>query len=259
MATTPVKPSKAFGAGDFFGVNNVQSPTPTSFDTPQDMSLSVKRELKSITGVNLFPDDVNAGAASITGKVTMGSLNGRIWGDLVAGVGASKVANIVSVAKREKGVVSNAEKIRVKNYGSGVFLRDLGVRGPENLPFIRVSKASAIAHLNHYSVTTAGEYQFHHDRDGDTVDITYEWQGNVNGLGAVYNITNQPQGAIGDFTAVLATRWRSEENVFTLNSCIVSDYEIATKGGDYAKPTLSYQAQADAYDNIGTFSFAQNR
>jgi len=259
MANPPVKPSKAFGAGDFFGVNNVQSPTPTSFDTPQDMSLSVKRELKSITGVNLFPDDVNAGAASITGKVTMGSLNGRIWGDLVAGVGASSVANIVNVAKREKGVIANNDKIVVKNHGGKVFLRDLGVRGPENLPFIRVAKPSAITRTNHYSVTSQGEYQFHPSRDGDTVDITYEWQGNVNGQGAIYNITNQPQGAIGDFTAVLATRWRSEENVFTLNSCIVSDYEIATKGGDYAKPTLSYQAQADAYDNIGTFSFAQNR
>lgn len=265
MATTaPVKPSKAFGAGDFFGVNNVQTPTPTSFDTPQDMSLSVKRELKSITGVNLFPDDVNAGAASITGKVTMGSLNGRIWGDLVAGVGASKIANIVQVAKREKGVVGNNDKIKVKNSGTGsaatgTFIRDLGVRGPENLPLIRVSSAAGITNTKHYCVATDGTYQFHSSREGTTVDITYEWQGNVNGLGAIYNITNQPQGAIGDFTAVLATRWRSEENVFTLNSCIVSDYEIATKGGDYAKPTLSYQAQADAYDNIGTFSFAQNR
>ena len=259
MATTaPVKASKAFGAGDFFGVNNVQTPTPTSFDTPQDMSLSVKRELKSITGVNLFLDDVNAGAASITGKVTIGSLNGRIWGDLVAGVGASKVANTVSVAKREKGVVNtNTGKNRIKNFGSGVFLRDLGVRDPAtNLPLIRVA---TVTRANHYTVTSAGEYQFHANREGETLDFTYEWQGSVSGLGAVYNITNQPQGAIGDFTAVMATRWRSEENVFTLNSCIVSDYEVATKGGDYAKPTLSFQAQADAYDNIGTFSFAQNR
>lgn len=262
--TAPVKASKAFGAGDFFGVNNVQTPTPTSFDTPQDMSLSVKRELKSITGVNLFPDDVNAGAASITGKVTIGSLNGRIWGDLVAGVGASKVANIVSVAKREKGVVAAVVEnevltsaYQVKNHGPKKFLRDLGVRDPAtNLPLIRVTN---ITHGNHYSVTTSGEYHFHPNREGDTLDFTYEWQGSTTGLGAIYNITNQPQGAIGDFTAVMATRWRSEENVFTLNSCIVSDYEIATKGGDYAKPTLSFQAQADAYDNIGTFSFAQNR
>lgn len=256
--TAPVKPSKVFGAGDFFGVNNVQTPTPTSFDTPQDMSLSVKRELKSITGNNLFPDDVNAGAASITGKVTMGSLNGRQWGDLVAGVGASRVANIVSVAKREKGVVNaSTAKNRIKNYGSGIFLRDLGVRDPTtNLPLIRVS---TITNGKHYTVDNKGEYQFHAVREGQTLDFSYEWQGNINGQGAIYNITNQPQGAIGDFTAVMATRWRTEENVFTLNSCIVSDYEMASKGGDYMKPTLSFQAQADAYDNIGVFSYAQNR
>ena len=258
MATTPVKPSKAFGAGDFFGVNNVQSPTPTSFDTPQDMSLSVKRELKSITGVNLFPDDVNAGAASITGKVTMGSLNGRIWGDLVAGVGASKASFNVYVAKREKAVIASNEIVRVKNYGSGTFLRDLGVRGPENLPFIRVASAGAITLNSHYSVSTNGQYQFHPSRDGDTIDITYEWQG-LFSFGVVFFFFFLFLGVVGDFTAVLSTRWRSEENVFTLNSCIVSDYEIATKGGDYAKPTLSYQAQADAYDNIGVFSFAQHR
>ncbi len=263
--TAPVKASKAFGAGDFFGVNNVQTPTPTSFDTPQDMSLSVKRELKSITGVNLFPDDVNAGAASITGKVTIGSLNGRIWGDLVAGVGASKAATVVSVAKREKGVVApgvGADQqpvytVQVKNFGAGKFLRDLGVRDPAtNLPLIRVN---VVTHQSHYTVSTSGVYAFHSSREGEALDLTYEWQAGGRGLGAIYNITNQPQGAIGDFTAVMATRWRSEENVFTLNSCIVSDYEIATKGGDYAKPTLSFQAQADAYDNIGTFSFAQNR
>lgn len=259
MPTTPVKPSKAFGAGDFFGVNNVQTPTPTSFDTPQDMSLAVKRELKSITGNNMFPDDVNAGAASINGKVTFGSLNGRIWGDLVAGVGASRTGLTVNVAKREKGVVANNNKITVKNHGSGVFLRDLGVRGPENLPLIRVANAAAITLSSHYSVTTIGEYQFHASQEGDTFDFTYEWQGLVNNLGAVYNITNQPQGQVGDFTAVFSTRWRTEENVFTLNSCTVDAHEMATKGGDYMKPTLSFQAQADAYDNIGTFSYAQHR
>lgn len=252
----PVKPSKIFGAGYFYGISNIANPTPTTFDTPQDQSLTFKRDLKSITGTNLFPDDVNAGGTTMTWKVTTGSINGRLVGDMITGAGSTD-GTVWTRAPREKGVVNNTSKITVKNNGAGVFIRDLGVIDPAtNLPLINVS---VITKKNHYTVNTTGAYTFHTSLQGYTLDISYEWAGAGNGLGAVYNITNQPQGAVGDCAVVMGFNWRDEQNTFTLNSNSVSDFEIASKGGDYSKPTISGMVQADAYGNIGTFSFAQKR
>jgi hypothetical protein len=254
VAAAPVKPSKIFGAGYDYLMLNSANPTPMPIDTPQDQSVTFKRDLKSITGTNLFPDDVNAGGTSMTWKMTSGSINGRLVGDAITGAGAQD-GIVWTVARREKGVVNSSNTIRVKNNGAGIFLRDCGVIDPTtNLPLVNVA---TITKRNHYTVSATGLYTFHPSVVAATLDISYEWAGVGNGLGAIYNISNQPQGALGDLTAVMGFNWRDEQNTFTLNSNVISDFEIGAKGGDYAKPTISGMVQADAYGNIGTFSFAQ--
>jgi hypothetical protein len=245
-----------FGAGNFTGVANVSFPTPTTFNTLQDWTFSFKRTVKSLVGQNQFPDDVCAGESTITGKVTMGSFSGRIITDLVAGASYVSQYQVIEALKELKIVKSDGTLI-VNNHGANTFIRDLGVVDTAtNLPLTRVA---TIAHGNHYTVDTTGNYAFHTSRAADQVAISYQWQSKSMVNGAQMNITNQLQGKIGDFTAVMASNWNGEQNVFTLNSCIVSDFEFGTKQGDYGKPTLSYQAQTDAYGNIGTISVAQLR
>lgn len=254
--TAPVKPSKMFGAGNFTGVKNITLPTPTTFNTLQDWTFTFKRTLKSLTGQNQFPDDVCAGESTITDKVTMGSFSGRIVTDLVAG--AAFVSNYqVIEAVQELNIVDGTFKFAVKNSGDAVFVRDLGVIDiTTNLLLIRVA---TVTNIRHYKVDSDGTYHFHAARAGGQLAVTYQWQSKTATNGAQMNITNQLQGKIGDFTAVMASTWNGEQNVFTLNSCITSDFEFGTKQGDYGKPTLSFQAQTDAYGNIGTISVAQLR
>lgn len=255
MAIT--KPSKIFGAGAFYGISNVTNPATTAFDTLQDYSLSFKRDTKSLFGEDQFADDVCAGPATVTGKVTTGSLNGRIFSDLVCGVANTDYMD--QVAKKELGTVNGSSQIHVQNHGTEVFLQDLGVIDPTtNLPLVNVA-IGAVTKRSHYSVTGAGIYTFQSSRQGDKMAITYRWQLNPAGNGTKLNIKNQPMGKIGDFTTVAALNWAEEQNVFTLNSCLSSDIEVGTKQGDYGKPTFNFMASVDDYGNLGTFSFAQHR
>ena len=75
-------------------------------------------------------------------------------------------------------------------------------------------------------------------------------------------LANQPQGKVSDFAAIYVFPWTDpgnlvEQDVLTLNSSIAPDAEIATKTGDYAKPTFSFTAACDTNGNLGTFSFAE--
>lgn len=251
----PLKASKIFGAGEMYGVLNTSTPTPTNFDTLQDWTVTFKRDTKSITGQNQFPDDVCAGPINLTWKATLGGPSGRIFGDLVTGMAPQ--SNMYNIARGERHPVNSNAAITVTNNGSGVYLRDLGVIDTlTNLPMIRVS---TITKRTHYTVGLGGKYMFHTSRVGDTMATNYEWIGNITGNGAIYQVTNEPQGKIGDFSTVFASDWNGEQMVMAFNSNIVSDHEIGTKNGDYGKPTLGGTVQADNYGNVATFSFPQQR
>jgi hypothetical protein len=255
MTAQPVKASKGFGAGSFVGINNVINPTPTTFDSLQDWEVQWKRDAKSMFGRGQFAEDVCAGAATVTGKLTGGSFTGRAFGDLIIGAGTQ--AQMYNWAKFERQTVDNSHQIRARNHGAAKFIRDCGVRDPAtNIPLLRVKN---ITKKNHYTVDAGGTYAFDPHRDGDDLDISYMWNGNTTGLGSILLITNQPQGKTGAFTSVASADWNGEENVVTLYSCMATDASLGTKQGDYYKPPFSFMAQCDNYGNLGSMSFAQNR
>jgi hypothetical protein len=70
-------------------------------------------------------------------------------------------------------------------------------------------------------------------------------------------LANSLMGPAGNFTAVMAFFYASKQDVLTLNNAIATDAGIATKQGDFAKPTFGFMACTDASDNLGTFSFDQ--
>jgi hypothetical protein len=263
--TSPVKPTHLFGPGQFDAAVNTSAPTPAAFDDLQDMSITFKRDLKSLQGRGQFSADVCAGSSSISWKATLGALNGRIPSDLVFGAGSNSAQMYNKATNEARTIGTNGGSfgaVTVVNHGTGVFIRDLGVRDPAtNLPLVRVASGAAITSTNHYYVEfeTPGRYLFHSSREGKKLLLSYEWQGNKTGLGNTVSLTNQPQGQVGDFTAVCCFESASEQNVVTLNSALTSDFEMSTKTGDFGKPTISGMAQPDPYGNIGTFSFSQKR
>jgi len=245
---------KIFGAGRFFGINNVTNPTPARFVLPQDMSITFKRGVKSLYGENQLAADVSGGEMDVTGKVTYGTSNARIIADLLFGVGNNTGQTLES--DNELGTIA-MHTISVAN--ASTWTVDLGVvNTASGKRYQRVAAGSETAGVS-YSAAS-GNYSFASGETGTTFKISYLYT-NAS-AGETVNLTNQPMGKVSDFSAVYVFPWTNnsnvtEQDVLTLNSCVASDAEISTKQGDYAKPSFGFTAACDTNDMLGTFSFAE--
>jgi len=245
---------KIFGAGRFFGINNIATPTPARFVLPQDMSVTFKRGVKSLFGENQLAADLSGGEMEVSGKVSYGTSNARVLADLLFGVGSTTGQTLES--DNELGTIST-HSIQVANHTTWTV--DLGVvNTATGVRYQRVASGSETAGVS-YSVAS-GTYTFASGETGTTFKISYLYA-NAS-AGETVSLTNQPQGKVSDFSAVYVFPWTNnsnvtEQDVLTLNSCIASDAEISTKSGDYAKPSFAFSAACDTNDTLGTFSFAE--
>lgn len=241
---------KIFGAGRFFGINNVSNPTPMRAYVPQDQSIDFKLATKDLYGENRLPVAVAAGEMSVTGKVTMGANSARMFADLMFAVGSS--AGQILEQEQEAGTIPGSVAYTVTVANSATWTTDLGVAlAADGTAFTRVASAPA---AGQYSVA-AGVYTFAAADANKNVKISYLYT--QASTGEKITITNSLQGPAGSFTAVMVFPYGSDQDVLTLNNAIPSEGGISTKQGDYAKPTFGFMASTDASDTLGTFSFAQ--
>lgn len=248
---------KIFGTGRFFGINNAANPTPARFMIPQDMSVDFKRSTKMLYGENMLAEDIGSGEMTVTGKVTAGATNPRIIGDLVFGVSGS--AGQTLEADNELGtLVTHAYTV---TNSADTPLVDLGVVNTTNgQRYTRVAPASEVAGKSYSFNAATGVYTFNAAEAGTTFKFSYLYT--VAASGESLTLSNQAMGRVGGFTGVYVFPWTNpslvvEQDVLTLNNCLATDTGIATKMGDYAKPTFGFEAAVDVNENLGTFSFAE--
>lgn len=240
---------KLFGAGRFFGINSVTSPTPMRALVVQDQSIDFKLSTKSLHGEERLPVAVAVGDLDVTGKVTMGANNARMFSDLVFGIGTT--AGQINEADHEPGTVPAVSTYIITVANSATWTTDLGVTKPDGTPMIRVASGPTVGQ---YSVA-AGVYTFAAADANANMLISYLYT--VASTGEKMTISNTLQGPAGAFTGVMIFPYGAEQDVLTLNNCIPTDAGIATKQGDYAKPTFGFMASTDNNDILGTFSFAE--
>ena len=248
MATS-VTGKKVFSPGRFFGINNVSNPTPTRAYVPQDMSIDFKQSTKELFGEKKFSVAVAAGEMSITGKVTMGAQNVRILADLLFNVTGTS-GTIVEADKEAAAIPATPFQVTVAN--GATWTTDLGVTKTDGTVLTRVASAPA---TGQYSVAAGGVYTFAAADTGNSVLISYLYT--IASSGEKLTLANAFQGPTGSFTAVMVFPYGSDQDVLTLNNAILQDHGIATKLGDFAKPTLGFMASTDSSDVLGTYAFAQ--
>lgn len=250
---------KVFGAGRFYGIPTVTAPTPSVFGVVQDMSLDFKRDIKRLHGLNQFPVDVASGMMTVTGKVNMGTLNGRLVNDLLMG-GSMSTGQIPWIANESATVAGSSLASGTFTAANGAgFQTDLGLYAyVTGVPLVRVT-TGLITSSGQYSVSTAGLYTIS-SLDGNIaarVSYLYSTSG-----GQQTSMTNQPMGKIGNFQAVMDMLWTNlagtqEKTTIQLNNCMASDYSLATKLDDYTKPGFGFDAATDANDVLGIISYAE--
>lgn len=242
---------QTFGAGRFFGINNVSNPTPMRARVPQDMSIDFKLATKDLYGENRLPVAVAAGELSVAGKVTLGSTESRMFADLIFGDGGSP-GQILEMDK-ESGTVPAVSTYIIPVANSDDWTTDLGVIDAVTGQVL-TCVASGSEAVGLYSVAE-GIYTFASGDANRNVKISYLYTDDT--AGETVALSNSLQGPAGAFTAVMAFLYGSAQDVLTLNNAIPTDSGIASKQGDFAKPTFGFMAATDPTDTLGTFSFAQ--
>lgn len=243
---------KVFGAGRFYGTNNVVNSTPNQGVVTQDVSVAFKRDIKRLHGLNQLPVDVAAGMMTVTGKTNLGGIAARFLNDLMIG-GTLSTGQLPNVANETLASATGSTATVAAVNGAG-FVSDLGIYGAtDGIPLVKVSTAAAVL-ADQYSVSTLGVYQFSSLAARTSYKASYLYS--TNG-GQTVDMTNQPMGRTGNFKAVMALLWGTDKATISLENCIGSNYEIATKLDDYAKPPFEFEAAADTNDTLGKFSFAE--
>jgi hypothetical protein len=242
---------KIFGAGRFFGINNVSNPTPMRAQVPQDISIDFKLSTKTLVGENKFPVAVAAGDMAVTGKVTLGANQARMFADLMFNVGSS--TGTIIEQDKEAATVPASTPWQVTVANGSTWTTDLGVAlAADGTVYTRVASSPA---TGQYTVAAGGIYTFATADAGKNVVISYLYTSSTSG--EKLTVVNTLQGPAGAFTGVMVFPYGTDQDVLTLNNCIASDAGIATKQGDYAKPTFGFMAATDSSDTLGTFAFSQ--
>jgi hypothetical protein len=243
---------KIFGAGRFFGTNGVTSPTPTAFLVPQDQSIDFKQATKSLYGELKLPVEVAAGELTVSGKITMGTNNARMFSDLLFNVAG--VTGQISESNLEGPSVIPSTPFQVTVVNGATFLSDLGVNDPASgLRYTLVASGPTTGQYSLNAVT--GVYTFAAADAGKSVVISYLYT--VASTGEKIAVANTLMGPAGSFQAAMVFTNGSSQDVLILNNAISEGVSIATKQGDFAKPVFSFMASTDGSNNLGTFSFAQ--
>jgi hypothetical protein len=248
--SSSVTGKKIFSPGRFFGINNVSNPTPARAYVPQDMSIDFKQSTKELFGEKKFSVAVAAGEQSITGKVTMGAQNARILADLLFNV--TGVTGTISQVDKEAGTIP-ATPFQITVANGATWTTDLGVMDASTgKVYTRVASGPA---TGQYSVAAGGVYTF---AAADTLlNVLISYLYTIAGSGEKLTLSNQFQGPTGSFTGVMVFPYGTDQDVLTLNNCIPQDHSVATKLGDFAKPTLGFMASTDSADVLGTYAFSQ--
>jgi hypothetical protein len=253
--TTPATSKKLFGAGRVFGaLNSAAVPTPIRMGIPQDVSLTFKRGVKSLSGEDQLPAAIASGEMDVSGKVTMGTTNARLMAELLfngsTAVGRNKEAD------NEVGTIPGTSTYTVTVTNSANYVADLGVLNTTTGN--RMARVASGPAVGEYSVS-AGVYTFSATDHGAGVKISYIYSDS--GTGETVSLTNVKQGNVGGFTSNIVLPWQDwsgveEQDIITLNWCLATDHEISTKTGDFGKPTLGFMAGCDNSGVLGNAYFA---
>jgi hypothetical protein len=254
---TPLSGKPTFGAGRVIAVPNVTNPTPARALVPQSQSIDFKRKVESLFGEKQLAVAVGGGEMEVTGKVEFGKTNARIFADILFGVGSSTGSYLQ--ADKEAGTVPGSSTYVITVANATNYLFDLGVINADTgVIYTRVASGSEVSGAS-YSVATSGvnkgKYTFAAGDANANILLSYAYSSST--IGETLSLTNQNQGLIGSFQAVHVLPWGTQQDMVVFNNCIAASSGLSAKKSGFGSTMLDYHASVDAYDKLGTMTFAE--
>lgn len=248
-----------FGSGVLVGTaltdasgNAIANPTPIQFGVLQECSVDFSFDIKELFGQYQFPVAVGRGKGKITGKAKFAQMNGLTMNSLF--FGQTLVAGILSEVIDTVGTAIPTTPFQITPTvpSSGTWTVDLGVIGPNGLPYKRVASAPT---TGQYSVA-AGVYTFAAADVGLIVKISYQYTA-TSTVAQKLTVNNVLMGQAPQFRADLYMPFNGKNFVLTLPANISSKLSIATKLDDFLVPEFDFSGFADANNNIAYIGLSE--
>lgn len=250
----------AFGSGVLWGTQltdatgaAVANASPLQFGAIQDVSLDISFDMKMLSGPNSFPIISARGKGKISGKAKFAEINGAVLNGLFFGQTTS--AGLISdvwAPSASVAIPTTPFQITPTVPSSGTWSKDLGVENASGVPMVKVASAPT---TGQYSVA-AGVYTFAAADVGLFVAINYQYTV-VSTVAKKSTVTNIAMGSAPTFVADLYMPFNGKSVILTLNSCVTTKLNLATKLDDFMIPEFDFEAYADSSGNVFTWSTAE--
>lgn len=247
-------PIYSFGSGVLMGRrSDVANSTPVNFGLVQEVSIETTFNIKELYGQYQFPVAIARGTAKVQGKAKVAQISGLAFNNLFFAQSAS--AAQVSLAYNETGSIpANPGPYTITVANAANFVADFGVLNA--LTGVPYTKVAAAPTTGQYSVNeTTGVYTF--AAADETLGVLISYTYNISS-GLKFTLANQLLGTTPYFQAQFREVFDGKTINVTFNKCISSKLAFATKLEDFTMPDFEFGAQADAAQNVITWSFSES-
>jgi len=217
--------------------------------TIQDASVDISQDLKELVGQYKYADDIAPGQMKVSGKFSYGRIDIGLFNQIF--FAGTQSVGVKAIQQDEPHSVPGSIAYTVTATNSAGFLTDLGVRyAATGAALTRVTSVSA---GGTYSVS-AGVYTFFSTDASAGVLISYVYTPTVNTTGKTVPFNQQLMGYGPVFELWLAEAYQQVggvNNGIHLYACRASKLGQDLKNMDYLKPSMEFQAYANAAGQVG--------
>jgi hypothetical protein len=248
-----------FGSGVLTGTRtDIANATPRRFGVLQDVSIDFAGEVKTLFGMNQYPEDTARGKTKIEGKAKFAGIQASGYNDLFFGqtlaTGSTQYAynertTLASSTTSISYTTANATSSPLVD--QGVFYGGTGTNSGVQLTYTTTSPPTS---ANYNFNTSTGIYTFAAADSSAAVLVNYTYQ-----ISTGYNIAinQQLMGTTPRFGLTLFQVFEGHQMVLNLFSATSSKLTYPTRIDDYVIAEMDFAAFSNAAEQVGVWNFAQ--
>ena len=218
----------------------------------QDVSVEFSGDVKQLFGQYQFPLDVARGKTKVEGKIGTGNIDVSSFNQLFFGQTVTTNTQKVQAQNEAHSIPATPGPYTVTAANAADFYLDLGVYLVSTGEMLR--QVSGTPATGEYSVNAGtGVYTFNAAQQGAAILINYIYDSTTTGSGTL-DINNQLMGVTPKFQLLASQTYNNKTFTLCLYSVVADKLSMPLKQDDYLISEVSYQASANATNQIGFIS-----
>lgn len=240
-----------FGSGDAWLTPLTPNPTPVHLAHLKEASIDLDVDIKSLYGKGRFPIAHAGGEGKLEFKGKDAQVSSAAMNILMNGGGLTD--GLIAITDVYAALVPDTPfSLTPTVPDGGSFDADLGVRGADGFPWVRVASNPS---AKQYAVnTTTGAYTFAAANVGTPVYISFAHRkASADGAMKRMKMSNITQGALAHFRLDYFTEYDGKQFVFIMFSVAAGKFGMSFKSGDFSVPEFNLSAMEDGNGDVFEF------